>query len=253
MKGERLVVGQVEGIGQNLLDQKGQFRAFMGSSLNRGNFFTREHLSIYFHWALEQCSNFLFVIDDWEERNNYRVFKGLEEETATNLALQVGKERAVSAERVVATFAPSDQARLHISRTSELFQDPKCIAITSQLWGSFHDDPKFKDDVDAQVFMNIGSKLADWRKTVSGEVYLQGLSTVSQYLIEEIGATTFIREDLGYPIEIYSSPVMKVMQNLYQGNYPDLSRRLGLKAPYGYIQLDIESIKDTAIKSTEQT
>lgn len=243
MLAERLIVKDVEGVGQDLLDQPGRLNTFLGISLGKERFFSKRHIGMYLDWVLEHCSDFLLLIDDYEERHNYTVFKELAEYTATTLAIQRGQELARAFGKIISRYNPDARNRIHLVRAAELFQDPKCLELVTQLLAVYQEDPQFGRDVDTQVYTNIGSKLTEWKRIISGEVYNQRFPKVAKYLLEEIGVTVFIRETLGYPVEIYPGPPMRVVSNLYQGSYPDLSKRLGLAANYGYIHLDVEPIE----------
>lgn len=241
---EGLVIKEVEGFGQRLLDQKGQVNAFLGISLSRENFFSKKHIGMYFDWALEYCGNFLLVIDDYEERNNYMVFRGMEANVATTSALKRGEDMERAFNKVLLKYEPVDRGRIRIARTAGFFEKPKCQEITHRLSAAFQEDPQFRDDIHAQVLTNIGSRVKEWRETVSDDAYEQGLVTVAQYLLEEVSVTVFMREEMGYPIEVYPGPSMRVVRNLYQGGYTVLRDSLGLKADYGYVYLDIESVEE---------
>lgn len=237
---EGLIIKGVEGLGCNVLDQKKQTNAFLGTSLNMNHFFSKKHVGMYIDWALENCHNFLLAIDDFEERNNYMVFKGLGEDNATDLVLQRGQDTAKSYRRILSRYSSTDRSRIRIVQTADLFQEPRCLEVTSQLTAVFQEDPQFRDDVYSQLFTNIGSKVEEWRKTVPDSDYQNGLPTLARYLLEELGATLFIREEMGYPVEVYPGSSMKVVRNLYDGSYPNLTDSLELKGGYGYIYLDIE-------------
>lgn len=239
MSVEQLVVKKVEGTGKGLLEQRGQVNAFLGISLGKGRFFTKSHIGMYLDWALEHCANFLVLVDDWEERNNYKIFKGLDDDWAATLAIQRGQEMARAISRVWNKLAPDDRNRIHIVRSAELFEVPGCSKIAAGVLIIFQKDPKFQRDVYDQIYTNIGGKIRDWKKTVSELDYSEGRTTMARYLLEEIGVTVFVR-NMGYPVEVYPGPAMRVVRNLYQGSYPGLSEMLGLKEDWGYIHLDIK-------------
>jgi len=76
---------------------------------------------------------------------------------------------------------------------------------------------------------------------VTEKKYEKDIHTLSEFLLEEIAVTIYLREILGYHIEIYPGPLMQLVKNLYVNTYPELTNRLNIKkSNYGFIYLDVE-------------
>lgn len=235
---ERVIVRGVMGIGKNILDNPGKFPATLGISLDK-RFFSKEHLRLYFEWAQKYCSKFLVVIDDFEERHNYVVFKDMDMPSATARAIQRGQELAKANHRALSQLNPEAKSKIIILRSEELFQNPLCVGIADQLRVAFQENPAFKRDVKQQLFINIGKKIEEWKKKIPKDEQEKGLDAIAQYLLEEIAVTVYFRDHLGYATEVYPSPPMRVVSDLYDNKYSELVQKLALKEPFGYINLDI--------------
>lgn len=244
---KKIIIREAEGVGKMLLQELGQHNAFLGTSLDK-TFFSKPHVQMYFAWALEHCQNFLLLIDDFEERHNYHVFKGLSEKDATARAVARGKEVERSFTKVLElNFTKEEQSRTRIIRAEELMKEPSCQEIIALLQNECIANPVFREDVVKQVRKNIGGRIDHWRteNAITDEAYANALPTVAAYLMEEIGLSIYLREQMRYPTEVYPAPSMDILRDLYQyestGNrYQTLTNRLGLKGQYGYVHLTIE-------------
>ena len=243
---ETLVVKDIEGLGEDLINEQRKHNGFLGVSLSK-RFFSKEHIKMYFDWALSHCKEFVLLIDDWEEQHNYRVFKKLTNEQAKARALSEGNNKKRAFTRVLNRYSANQRAKVKIMCSSELFQNPEHAQIWSirnKLVSAFSQNPEFRKAVMQQVHTNISKRIAAWRSETGmleeDNQYRQALELLPMYLLEEIAVTIYLREQMGFPTEIYPASAMPVVRDLYEGKYLEPAQKYLSRDNYGYINLGIE-------------
>ncbi len=124
-----LSVKQSQGLGLHLLQEKGKYNAFLGTSLGK-HLFSKENINKYFEWAHEYTQKFILVIDDYEERLNYIVFKQLSPEEALERALTIGKDLEKAYNSILSL---KNNQSIKVIRTEKIFTTEKCMNITNQI------------------------------------------------------------------------------------------------------------------------
>ena len=247
IKTETLIVGEVEGQGKDLISMPGSHNAFLGISLGK-RFFSKEHTKMYFDWALSNCKDFMLIIDDWEEQHNYKVFKKLRgEESAKIRALSEGKNKKRAFTKVLNWYPVNQRAKVKIMCSSELFQNPEhaeILSIRDKLVSMFSQNPEFREAIIQSVETSIRGKIEAWKNemkiTEKDKQYHEALELLSRYRFEEIAVTIYLREQMGFPTEIYPESAMPVVRNLYEGKYPELTQEFISRNNYGYINLGMK-------------
>jgi len=120
-----LSVKSSDGLGTDLLQNKKQYNAFLGTSLGKA-LFTKENVQKYFKWAEEYCNKFILVIDDYEERLNYIVFKSLSYDDALERALTFGKGLE---KKYNSILVHENISNVTVTRAQKLLETEECKVI----------------------------------------------------------------------------------------------------------------------------
>lgn len=91
----------------------------------------------------------------------------------------------------------------------------------------FKENRQFRDLVQEQVRINLGSKIAEAEQKHGLRITPDKFDIMAHYLLEEIAGLWYLQFDLGYCLDFYPGQQMQVMSRIYEGGFPVFSRQLG--------------------------
>lgn len=212
-----------------------QFKAFLGMSLTQ-TYFSKERIESYVAWGNANFSKFLLIIDDFEFRHNFEVFDSLSPQAASSKAKSIGREKLRALQKILRKLNTMNETLL----VSDLFENATFIKILSVLTIEAEINQTFKEVLYAQVYTNIGSYIESWLRThhLNREQFdYSNLQNLSQFILEEVAVSLYVRHVLGFTIEVYPAPEMRIFNTIYTDKKCQVLPKLGYSAaPYGYIE-----------------
>ena len=99
-------------------------------------------------------------------------------------------------------------------------------------------DKNFRNKLVKQVFDNIKPKIVRTENEIGRKLETTELSNLTNYFLEELAGLFYLYFDLGYRIDIYPGQNPWLIDTIYEGGLPELSKALGYDwSQWGFIQI----------------
>lgn len=232
MCAERLVVESLQGV---RLDELGRLRGYLGISLEKSNYFSKQRVRDYIRWSAGRLQGLMILVADHLETYNEQVLKQRPPAEALARALRRGGELAQGYRRAI----PRDlDFPVEVHLASGLLETPACQGVLERVRMAADRSRAFRQDLEAAVRSNLDDPLDRERH----RRVMEGMDALVCYLVEEIALILYLScvREARYTVALFPYRPQPVISNVFDGGYGGLFSDITGSTPFQFIQLMAE-------------
>lgn len=215
-------------------------KGMLGISITN-HVFSKVTVQTIAEFGLKNCKEFVIVLVDLPERWNWPLKPA---NLKRDWFIEIGDEKERAYNKALVQSGLANQIKLlrwcDLVDTAEYKRNLRVVQVC------FNTNPQFRVALIAQVKTNLGGRISEVSSREGRILTENDFDTLANYLTEEIAGLWYLHFDLGYSIDIYPGSQMKVMHQIYENSFPEITKSLPYDwAQQGFIELSLSTIHAT--------